>query len=166
MEIKKGDKLILEPVEVLDVNNYEVYLTIGDSAPVCVLKEKLKHARKVLGLLGDEGLEPKVGMKVWCEAFGDGVIDRIDIATPTGLEIEVLFHGDDEYFTKDGVYQDGAGRSLYVTALPEEPKGWAVFRPINYPSPLVSTEDMTKEEAEEIYGERLIHWIPESEMKK
>ena len=167
MEIKKGDKLILEPVEVFDIiSEDEIYIRLkGGEDPIGVTKQELTHARKVLGLLGDEGLEAQVGMKVWDSMFGDGRIIEVNELTFNPYSVLIKFESDKGTFSRTGRWKPHLNRTCYVTAMPEEEKGWAVWKLVddNYGFAAGLT---TKRDAENKFGYKLLSWIPESEVKK
>jgi hypothetical protein len=164
MKLQKGDKLKLPPIaEVLNVSDNTATLDFGsrDSRSDFFIRV-IKNWRKVLGLLGDEGLEPEVGMKVTDSTWGDGEIKYIDYhpAFPVGVEFAQAFH----CYARDGKWDSDANRTLYVTERASEPLGWAVYRPGDYPSPLISMDEITEEEARSKYGDNLLHWIPDTEV--
>ena len=165
MELKRGDKFIVPMIEVVDDREefkQDVYIKVGDlkfAVPVDLFSE----CRKVLGLLGDPGLEAQVGMKVWCAVFGSGEIIKINCGKRYPI---MIMYGaipktiDSPCFTPDGKYLAWTQRTVYVTAMPEEPKGWAWEMSDSIQSPL-TRDTVTKKQAEEMFGDKLIHWIPE-----
>ena len=168
MEIKKGDKFILPMVEVLDDMSGSVRVRCNDSRYAHILTSGLllSHGRKVLGLLGDEGLEPKVGMKVECSIFGEGEIvmverDEVSKHPVSRVRFGRALNHNYNHKGKPKGFTSSAKRTLYVTELPpEEPKGYAWVRNKDG-LPYTALTEVTKKEAEENYGDDLIHWIPE-----
>jgi hypothetical protein len=159
MELKKGDKLIFEPAKVVgaDIPGGVVHVRFGGGKRTrYITPEELKHCVKVLGLLGDEGLEAEVGMEVYDSTFGHG---KITVIWGTGIGVEFNGGGCEDYIIDGKLFSD-ANRTLYVTKKPEK-LGWAWVReePLNHPH--TYTWRITREKAEELFGENLIHWIPE-----
>ena len=75
---------------------------------------------EVLGLLGDEGLEPQIGMKVWDSTFGDGEIVYVYSHIRTDYPVEVrIDNGDSVSLTSDGRLMEGWNRTCYVTEMPD-----------------------------------------------
>ena len=67
---------------------------------------------------------------------------------------ELIFNADGSWYAKDN-------RTCYVTAMPEEQRGYAWVREKPPFSGAFTVAFITKSEAEKKFGERLIHWIPE-----
>lgn len=174
MELKKGDKLIFEPAEVGGVLSNDpdgfgviVQLRLCDNIGLTVSKTQLKNARKILGLLGDEGLEAEVGMKLWEPRVGYGEIKSVNWSS-AGLPVSVYWDvGIHCCITADGKHSKAFNRTVYVVEMPEEEKGWAVYWKAmvgdgrGYDEPCVFHEKVTEGVAENLFPTRLIHWIPE-----
>ena len=169
MDPIKGDNVILPMIKVLssaDCHNMQI-IGIGRERYRMYRDIISKHGRKVLGLLGDPGLEAVVGMKVNDVMFGNGEIVGISNSSSGSYSVGILFESmpAEKYsytFTFDGRYMRWSQRTCYVTAMPEpeEPKGWAWFMD-GRGEPGTFCHKITKSEAEKQFGERLIHWIPE-----
>jgi hypothetical protein len=161
-------KLILPAIDIEDipkegsVNGY-----IGEYFITIPRKIYEKHGRIVLGLLGGPGLEPQVGMKVWDAMMGDGEIVGVDASVVEyNVHIQCTDTGENDLWTTNGRFRRGYNRTLYVTAMPQEPtpgepKGWAWYRQIENGGPITHSVLKTKAEAETKFGDRLIHWIPQ-----
>ena len=169
MEIKVGDKFILPMALVVNDVGLRGYVAVKDTnshTTTVVRVEFLKQGRKVLGLLGDEGLEPKVGMKIECSIFGEGEIvmverDEVSKHPVSRVRFGRALNHNYNHKGKPRGFTFSAKRTLYVTELPpEEPKGYAWVRNKDG-LPYTALTEVTKKEAEENFGDDLIHWIPE-----
>lgn len=54
----------------------------------------------------------KVGQKVWCAMFGEGVVTKI-LTNNTRFPVEVVFCEIPEYYTLDGKYRTDATKTLF-----------------------------------------------------
>jgi hypothetical protein len=164
MELKKGDKLIFPIAEVqgsLGAINPVVRFEGFSNTNVFLEKEIESHCIKVLGLVGDEGLEAEVGMEVSDEKWTLGRVINVSQEEDEPFPVKVdFFDADTEWFTADGTVEGATKRTLYVTKKKPEKLGWAVIRNL-WNRPMVAEGKITAGDAEMKYQERLIHWIPE-----
>ena len=147
------------------VHKWSGYDVNGMADETVIHFEGEPEIQEVLGLLGDEGLEPQVGMKVWDVVFGEGEIVQIEKNVSLYLVKIRTRNGYYRNVTHDGRLERDWNRTCYVTSIPEEERGWAVITTYHY-YPFISAGLMTRKEAEDKYGDNFIHWIPESEVKK
>lgn len=147
------------------VHKWSGYDVNGMADETVIHFEGEPEIQEVLGLLGDEGLEPQVGMKVWDSMFGDGRIIEVNELTFNPYSVLIKFESDKGTFSRTGRWKPHLNRTCYVTSIPEEERGWAVITTYHY-YPFISAGLMTRKEAEDKYGDNFIHWIPESEVKK
>jgi hypothetical protein len=160
MELQRGDKLLLPLVEVLnkaDKNGDHRVFVEGRMG--YMHKFLLGGGRKVLGLLGDEGLKAEVGMKVWDSTFGEGEIVDTENTPAFPIAVEFVSAG-----RPRACYSRSSERTLYVTErAPKEPLGWAWVRG-TVGEPFTAPLKMTESRANKNYGDRLIKWISEEEV--
>jgi hypothetical protein len=163
MELQKGDKLIPPIAKVVECFNDTsgVRLMFDGLAFAIFGINELKNWRKVLGLVGDEGLEPEVGMKVWDSTFGEGEIVDTEYTPAFPIAVEFVSAG-----RPRACYSRNSERTLYVTErAPKEPLGWAWFMAER--TPYTYTEKLTYIQAQQLSHlrrQKLIHWIPETEV--
>jgi hypothetical protein len=163
MELEKGNKFIPPIAEVVHYNNddSEVRLKFGEGTSAIFEMNELQGWRKVLGLVGDNGLKAEVGMKVTDLMWGDGEI--INTRDNSSFPIEVKFAVHHFYYTRDGKWDRDANRTLYVTErASKELRGWAVYWPKRDPKyPTIwHLNLLTKKEAQDKFKEDFIDWIP------
>jgi hypothetical protein len=161
MELQKGDKLIPPIAKVVECFNDTsgVRLMFDGLAFAIFGINELKNWRKVLGLVGDEGLEPEVGMKVWDSTFGEGEIVDTEYTPAFPIAVEFVSAG-----RPRACYSRSSERTLYVTErAPKEPLGWAWVRG-TVGEPFTAPLKMTESRANKNYGDRLIKWISEEEV--
>jgi hypothetical protein len=155
MELKKGDKLIFEPAEVIEVKGKFVRVQFpGTSKTNSFIYSEMPNYIKVLGLVGDPGLEAEVGMEVYDSTFGHG---KITVIWGTGIGV-VFNSGYNENYTSDGNRYLYAKRTLYVTKKKPEKLGWAWVKDTDgLPYTVCATTEFL---AKSTFGDQLIHWIP------
>jgi hypothetical protein len=155
MELKIGDKLIFEPAEVVEIVDEFVRVKFpGSSKTNSFIYSDMPNYTKVLGLLGDEGLEAEVGMEVYDSTFGHG---KITVIWGTGIGVEFNGGGCEDYIIDGKLFSD-ANRTLYVTKKPEK-LGWAWVKDTDgLPYTVYAITEFL---AKLTFGDRLIHWTPE-----
>jgi len=138
---------------------------VDDDGNVGIKFKGVPEIRPVFGKLGDPGLEPKWGMKVWCDVYGGGEIDAVEKSADgeiRGIRVKL------KRFSHPFLFEPPF--NLYVTARLKEPKGYAVHRHLipftsRYDVSVYSTS-ITKKDAMDKFGDKLLHWIPETEVNK
>jgi hypothetical protein len=162
MELKIGDKLIFEPAEVVEIVDEFVRVKFpGSSKTNSFIYSDRPNYIKVLGLVGDEGLEAEVGMEVYDEMWTLGRVINVSQEEDEPFPVKVdFFDADTEWFAADGTVEGATKRTLYVTKKPEK-LGWAWYRPTDRAMPTTHNWKLTRKQAEEKFGDRLIHWTPE-----